>query len=154
VADSLMISKCRRAAQLSFEDTMQIILQAPLVLIFRMWQQGFYFSFLLQCWTIHWLWKDVTMQPCNCWMCKTKTCLLSVHTHITHIEKAFVRSLIVCNQSYPHHWHSILCFYVLSIASRSFVTFQFQIICYPCYLSERWPGPITFLRFWPAIYGI
>jgi len=41
--------------------------------------------------------------------------------------------------------------YVLLFASRSFVTSQFLINCYQCYLSEKWRGPITFPRFRPAI---
>ena len=97
-------------------------------------------------------WKDVTMQPIDCWMCKTQNRWHSVDAHINHIETAFVHSIIVCNESYTHDWPPVLRLYVLSFASRSFVTSQFLINCYLHYLSKKWHGPITFPRFQPAIH--
>jgi len=94
------------------------------------------------------------MQPIDCWMCKTQNRWDSVDTHINHIETAFVHAKIVCNQSYNHYWPPSLRLYVLSFASRSFVTSQFLINCYLHYLSEKWRGPITFPRFRPAIDGM
>ena len=74
-----------------------------------------------------------------------------VDAHINHIETAFVHSIIVCNKSNRQLWHPLLRLYVLSFASRSFVTSQFLFNCYLRYLSEKWHGPITFLRFRPTI---
>jgi len=91
------------------------------------------------------------MQPIDCWMCKSQNCSHSVDAHINHIETAFVHSKILCNKSYTHYWPPGLRLYVLSFASRSFVTSQFLINCYLRYLSEKWRDPITFLRFRPAI---
>jgi len=94
------------------------------------------------------------MPPIDCWMCKTTNHWLSVDAHSNHTETAFLHTIIACNESYTHYWHLILHSYVLSFASRSFVTSQYLINCYPRYLSERWRGPITFPRFWPATYGM
>jgi len=94
------------------------------------------------------------MQPIDCWMCKTQNRWHSVDAHINHIETAFVHSIIVCNQSYTQYSPPLLRLYVLSFASRSFVTTQFLINCYLRYLSEKWRGPITFPRFRPAIDGM
>jgi len=87
-------------------------------------------------------------------MCKTQNRWHSVDAHINHIETAFVHSIIVCNQSYTHYWPPVLRLYVLSFASRSFVTSQFLINCYLRYLSEKGRGPITFPRFWRAMDGM
>jgi hypothetical protein len=93
------------------------------------------------------------MQPFDCWMCKTKNRWHSVDAHINHIETAFVHSTIVCNESYTHYRHLVLCLYALSFASRSFVTSQFLINCYLRYVSEKWRGSMIFPRFWPPIDG-
>jgi len=87
-------------------------------------------------------------------MCKTQNRWDSVDAHINHIETAFVHSIIVCNQSYIHYWPPVLRLYILSFASRSFVSSQFLINCYLRYLSEKWRGPITFPRFRLAIDGM
>jgi len=128
--------------------------QKSLTLNFLIWQWVCYLPFSLSRWPIHSLWKDVTMQPFDCQKCKTRNRWHSVDVHINHIETAFLHWIIVCNQSYRHYWHLILHLYVLSFASRSFVTSQFLINCFPHYLSERWCGPITFRRFRPAICGM
>jgi len=94
------------------------------------------------------------MLPIDCWMCKTQNRSHSVGTHINHVETAFVHSIIVCNQSYTHYWPPLLHLYVLSFASRSFVTSQFLINSYLRNLSEKWRGPITFPRFRLAIDGV
>jgi len=82
----------------------------------------------------------VTLPPIDCWMCKTKNSWHSVDDHINHIETAFIHTSISCNEPYTHYWHPILHLYVFSFASRSFVTSQFLINCYPRYLSEIWRG--------------
>jgi len=94
------------------------------------------------------------MQPMDCGMCKTQNHWQSVDAHINHIETAYVHSIIICNQSYTHYWPPVLRLYVLSFASRSFVTSQFLINCYLHYLSEKWRDPIIFPHFRPAIEGI
>jgi len=96
----------------------------------------------------------MTMPPIDCRMCKPKNLWHSVYAHINHIETAFVHTTIICNESDTHSWHPILRLYVLSFASRSLVSFQCLLNCYPHCLSERWHGPITFPRFRPAIYGM
>jgi len=130
------------------------IVDTPFTLIFRMWQRGCYLPFSLKHRPIHWVWQDVTMQPIDCRMCKTKHHWHSVDTDINHIKTAFVNWICVSNQSYTHYWHPILYFYTLLSASSSFVTSQFLINSYPRYLSERWCGHVTFPRFRPAIYGM
>ena len=91
------------------------------------------------------------MQPIDCWMCRTQNRWHSVDAHINHIETTFVHWIIVFNQSDTHYRPPVLRLYVLSFASRRFVTSQFLINCYLRYLSDKWCGPITFLHFRPAI---
>jgi hypothetical protein len=153
-ASSSIISLCHHPALWIFHDTMPKIVKPPLTLIFRIMQQVCDLPFSLSCWPIHSLWKNVTMQPIDFWMCKTKNRAHSVDTHITHIETAFVHSIILFIQSYTHYWHSTLCLYVLSFASRSFIPSQFQINGCPCYLIKRWRDPTTFPSFPMAIYGM
>jgi len=145
---------CHHTAYCMFHDTMSKIVDAPLTIIFKMRHRPGHLPFSQYCRRIHLLWNDVTMQPIHCWMCKTWNCWHSVDPRINHIETAFVYSIIVCNESYIHHWHPVLCLNVLSFASRSFVTSWFLINCYLHYLSEKWREPITFTRFWPAIDGM
>jgi len=146
-AGSSILTYCNHTAYLMFHDAMPKMFDAPLTLIFRMWKRESHLRFSQWCRPIHPLWKDVTMQPIDCWMCKTQNRSHSVDNHINHIETAFVHSIIVCNQSYTHYWPPVLRMYVLSFASRSFVISQFLTNCYLRYLSEKWRGPITFLRF-------
>jgi len=87
-------------------------------------------------------------------MCKTQNRWHSVDAHINHIETALVHSIIVCNQSYTHHWPPLLPLNVLWFASRSGVTSQFLINCYLRNPSEKWCDPITFLHFRLAIDGM
>jgi len=98
--------------------------------------------------------KNATIQPFQCWVCKTKNPWPSVDVHINQMEPEFVHALIVCNELYTHHWHSSLRFWVLSFASRSFVTCQFLSNLYPRYLGKNWHDSIAFLRLRPAIYGM
>jgi len=128
--------------------------EVPLTLIFRMWQWACHLPFSLKRPPIHSLWQYVTMPPIDCRMCKTNNSWQSVDAHINHIETAFVHTIFVCNESYTPYWHPILSLYVSSFASRSFVTSQRLINWYPHYASESGHCPITFLRFWPAIYGM
>ena len=122
-----------------------------LTLIFRMWQRAYHLPLLLLRQPIRSLWKDVTMPPIDCRMCKTVNRWHSIGAHFNHIETAFVHPIIVHNDSYTHYWHLISHLYVLLFASRSFITCQFLISGYPRNLIERWHGPITFPRFRPAI---
>ena len=78
----------------------------------------------------------------------------SVDGQNNHIETFFVHSIIVCNESNTQFWHPWLGRYVLSFASRSFVTSQVLINCYLRYLREKCRGPITVLRFRPVIDGM
>jgi len=102
--DSWIMSQCRRTALSIVHDAMPQIVDAPSMLLFRMWQCACHLHFRLQCRPTHSLWKDVTMQPMYCQMCKTKNCWCSVDAHIHHSETAFWHSIIVCNESYPHYW--------------------------------------------------
>jgi len=153
-ANSSIMTYCNRTAYWISHDAMPKIFDAPLTFIFRMWQRPSHLPFSQQCRPIHPLWKDVTMQPIDCRMCKTHNRSHSLDTHINHIQPAFVHSIIVYNESYTQYWPPVLGMYVLSFASRSFVTSQFLINCYLRYLSEKWRGPITFPRFRPAIDGM
>jgi len=130
------------------------IIDALMTLILRMGQRAHHLLFQLQRQPIHLLWRDVTMKPLDCWMCKTKNRWRTVDTHIKHIEIAFVCSIFVCNWSHTHYWHPVLRFWILSFASWSVLASQFLINFYPRYLSERWGGPITLLRIRPAISGM
>ena len=94
------------------------------------------------------------MQPIDCWMCETQNRWHCVDAHFNHTETAFVHRIIVCNQSYAQYFPQVLRWYVLSFASRSFVTTQFLINSYLCYLSKKWSGPTTFPRLRPAIDGM
>ena len=129
-------------------------IDVALKFIFRMWQRAYHLPILLLCQPIRLLWKDVTMPPIDCRMYKTVNCWQSVDAHFNHIETAFVHPIIVHNHSYTPCWHPILRLYVISFECRSFITSQFVISGNPRYLIERWRGPITFLRFWPAIDGM
>jgi hypothetical protein len=100
------------------------------------------------------MWQRVTMQPIDCQMCKTWNHWHSVDVHSNHIETAFVHTLIVCNKSYTLIWYLFRRVYVLSFASRGFVTSQFLINCDLRYLTEKWHGPAKFLRFRLAIDGM
>ena len=119
-----------------------------------MGQRAYHLPILLLRQPIRLLWKDVTMPPIDCWMCKTVNCWNSIDAHFDHIETAFVHPILVRNHSYTPYWHPILRLYVLSFVSRSFITSQFLISGYPRNLIERWRGPIPFPRFRPAIDGM
>ena len=153
-ADSSIKTYWNCTAYWIFHDTMLKIVDAPLTLLLRMWQQASHIPLSQYRRPIHPLWKDVTTQPIDCWMCKTRNCSHSFDAHINIIETAFVHSIIVWNKSYSHYWPPVWCVYVLSFACRSFVTCQFLINCYVHCLSEKWCGPITFPRFRPAIDGM
>jgi len=146
-ADSLIMTYCNRTAYWIFQDTMPKPVDAPLRLISMMWQQPSHLHFSQYCRPIHSLWKDGIMQPIDCWMCKIWNCWQAVDAHIKHIETACVHSTLLCNESYTHFWRPALCLYVLSFASRSFVTSHFLINCYLRYLSVKWRGTITFPHF-------
>jgi len=77
-----------------------------------------------------------------------------VDAHINHIETAFVHSIIVSNKSNTQLWHPLLRLYLLSFASRSFVTIQFLINCYLRYLSEKMTWPYHIPALSPAIDGM
>ena len=153
-ADISIMTYCNSTAYWLLHDAMPKIVDAPLTLIFRMWQRACHLHFSQSRWPLHLLWKDVTMQPIDCWMCKTQNHWHSVDPHINHIETASVHSVIVWNQSYTQYGPPLLCLYVLSFASRSFVTSQFLINCYLRYLGEKSRGPIAFPRFRLAIDGM
>jgi hypothetical protein len=129
-------------------------IHVALTFIFRMSQQAYHLPLLLLRRPIHSLWKDVTMPPMIAECGKTVNRWHSIDAHVYSIETAFVHPIIVRNDSYTHYWHPILRLYVLSFASRSFITSQFLISGDPRYLIERWRGPITFPRFRPAIDGM
>jgi len=129
-------------------------IDVALKFIFRMWQWSYHLPIMLLRQPIRLLWKDVTMPPIDCRMCKTVNRWHSIDAHFNHIETAFVHPIIVRNHSYTPYWHPVLRLYVLWFASRSFITSQFLISGYPRYLIERWRGPITFPRFRPAIDGM
>ena len=129
-------------------------IDVELMFIFRMWKRAHHLPMLLLRQLIPLLWKDVTMPPIDGRMCKTVNRWHSIDAHFNHIETAFVHPIIERNHSYTPYWHPILRLYVLSFASRSFITSQFLISGYPHYLIERWRGPITFPRFRPAIDGM
>jgi len=138
----------------TFHDATPTLVVAPITLISRIRQWAGDLPFSVQRWPIHSLWMDVTMQPFDRRMCKTKNPWCSVYAHIDHIETEFGHWITVSNEWYNHYWHPVLRFQVLSFACRSLVSSQFQINLYRRYLSGRWTGPITFLRFRPAIYGM
>jgi hypothetical protein len=98
--------------------------------------------------------KNVTMQPFDSGVCKSKCCWQYVDTLIHYIVTRFGHPIIVCNESYIHYWHPILHFWVLSFASSSFLTFQSLSDLHPRYLSETWCGLITILHFRQTIYSI
>jgi len=98
--------------------------------------------------------RNVRMQPCDYQECKTENRGHFVDANMNQIETAFVHSVIVCNQLYTHHWYPILCFWVISFASKGCVTSQSVIDLYARYLREIWRRPIAFLRLRPAIYGM
>jgi hypothetical protein len=125
-----------------------------LTFIFRMWQRAYHLPLLLLRRPIRLLWKDVTMPPIDCRMCKTVNYWHSIDAHFNHIETAFVHPIIVSNDSYTHYWHLKLRLYLLPFPFRIFITSQFLISGYPRYLIETWQGTITFLRFRPAIDGM
>jgi hypothetical protein len=127
------------------------IVCAPLTLIFRMGKWPCHYHFWLQRRPLPLLQRDMTTQPFDCQMCKTKNGWCSVHNHIEHSETAFVHSSIGCKESYTRDWHSILRFYLLLFATWRFVASAFLINLYARYVSEGWCGPITFLRFQPGI---
>jgi len=129
-------------------------IDVALTVIFRMWQRAYYLPILLLRQPIHLLWKDVTMPPIDCRTCKTINRWHSIDAHFNHIETAFVHPIIVRNHSYTPYWHPILRFYVLSFATRSYITSQFLLSGFPRYLIERWHGLITFPYFRPAIDGM
>jgi len=102
-------------------------IDAPLTLIFRMWQRVYSLSFSLLRRPIRSLWNDMIIPPIDCRMCKTANRWHSVDAHFNHIETAFVHPIIVRNDSYTHYWHPILRLHVLSFASRSYITSRFLI---------------------------
>jgi len=114
-ADSPIMCACRPSALRSIHDEMPRIVEAPWMLIFRMWQQAWHLPFSLYSRQIHSRRKNVTLRPFDCWMCKTKNRWRSVDTHTNYIKTASVHSIKVCNESYKHYWHRILCLYVLSL---------------------------------------
>jgi len=139
-ANSSIMPYCTCTAYWMFHDAMPNINDAPLMVIFRMWQQASHSLFSQQHRLIHLLWTNMTMPPIDCWICITYNRWHSVDAHINHIESAFAHSIIVCNQLYTHFWHPVLRLYVLLFAFRSFVTCQFLINCCLRYLSEKWHG--------------
>ena len=102
-------------------------IDVALKFIFRMWQRAYHLPIMLLRQPIRLLWKDVTMPPIDCRMCKTVNRWHSVDTHLNHIETAFVHPIIVRNDSYTHYWHPILRLHVIWFASRSFITSRFLI---------------------------
>jgi len=102
-------------------------IDAPLTLSLRMWQRAYSFPFSLLRQPIRSLWNHMTIPPIDCRMCKTVNRWHSVDANFNHIETAFVRPIIVRNDSYRDYWHPILRLHVLSFASRSFITSQFLI---------------------------
>jgi len=71
VADSLIMTYFNRTAYWMFHDAMPKIVDSPLTLIFWVWHRASYLLFSKSRRLIHLLWKDVTMQPIDCGMCKT-----------------------------------------------------------------------------------
>jgi len=65
-ADSSIMTYCNPTAYSMFHDVMPKIVDAPLTLIFRMWQRASHLPFSKYRRPIHPLWKDVTMQHIDC----------------------------------------------------------------------------------------
>jgi hypothetical protein len=129
-------------------------IQVALTLILKMSQWAYHLPLVILGRPIPSRWKHVTMPPIDWPMCKTVNRWNSIDADFHDIETAFVHPIILLNDSYTHYWHLILGLYVLLFASRSFITTQCLFCGYPCYLIERWRGPITFLCFRPAIDGM
>jgi hypothetical protein len=54
------------------------------------------------CQPIELLWREVTMETSECWMCKTKCHSRCIDIHIEHIKIAFVNSIFVWNELQSH----------------------------------------------------
>ena len=80
----------------------------PLTLMFMIGQWASNLPSWLYHLPTHLLWKDKTMEPIDCGMCRTKNQWRNVDVLMTHIETAFVPSFIGCNESQIHSWHSNL----------------------------------------------
>jgi len=119
-----MSQRCHEALWISHE-AMPKVVDAPLPLIFRMWQLACDLHLRLLRRPTHSVGKDVTMQPFDCRMHMTKNGWRYVDAHINHIETASWDAIFVYNESFPHYRHSILRVLVFLFASRSYVTSQF-----------------------------
>ena len=87
------------------QDTRPKIVDAPLTLISRMGQGVCHLRFYLLRWPILFLLMDATMQPLDCWMCKTVNCLHSVDAHL----RALLRDILTVI-GYPiivHKMHTV-----------------------------------------------
>jgi hypothetical protein len=136
------------------QDVRPKVVDTTLLQSFRIRQWVHPLSLLLPHWSIHSLWNDVTMQPFECWMCKTKNGCYTDDAHINHIETSIGQSLLVFEEWYIHHRHPTLHVQVFLFPSRSFVASPCLINPYPHYLREKWCSPLTFLCIQPTCYGI
>jgi len=140
--------------RLILQDGRPKVVDTTLVLSFRIQQWVCPLPLLLLHQSIHSLWNDVTMQPFDGWMCKTKNGCSTNEAHINHIETSIVHSLLLFEEWYIHYWHPTLHFQVISFPSRSFIASQCLINPYPHYLRDRWRSPFTCLGLQPTSYGI